>query len=266
MNEKLVMSICLMILLIQSLTVFAFAKSDGPIDVVDVMWGTASNRIAVGPGDKGVPLTITIQNIGSDVISGISMRLQLRPPFTNLSNGLLASSYIPISLQPGQSASAQFMLNIDENAKTGEYIIPLTIDYIVVEQKTISESSSSQKSETSSSTSSDTESSLGKSSTSQTQKSTTSSYQTSSSTSSTSFKVRNMVAIKDVGIWLPGKTIIEIESQINVLTAGEINEFPIIVKNIGSAGANSLTIRVSFQQSTLTSAGSSPLVIYGSKN
>ncbi|MGQ9514570.1 MAG: COG1361 S-layer family protein [Thermoproteota archaeon] len=266
MNEKLTLT-CLTILLMQALTIMTFAQREIPIDVVDVTWGTASNRIAVGPGDKAVPLTITIQNIGSKVISGIAMRLELHPPFTNLSNGILALSYIPISLQPGQSASAQFMLNVDDDAKTGEYTVPLTIDYIVVDQRTISESSTSQSSETSSSTSSSTDSSIGKSSTSQTQKSRTSSYSTSTSTSSTSFNVQNMVMTKEVGVWLSGKTIIEVLSQIDILTAGEVNEFPIVLRNVGSAGANSLTIRISSQQSTIgASTGFSPLVIQGPKS
>jgi hypothetical protein len=254
---------CLMAIMVQAATVFVIAQREEPIDVVDVFWGIAPNRIAVGPGDKAVPLTVTVQNIGSDIISGISMQLELQPPFTNLTNGRLASSYIPASIQPGQSASAQFMLNVADDARIGEYVIPLAIDYLVVEQKTKTESSTTQDSSTSSSTSSSTESSIGKSSTSQSQKSSTSSTQTSTSTSSTTFSVQRRASTVDVGIWLPGKTIIEVFSDVKVLTAGQTNIFPIVLKNVGSAGANSLKISVSFQPSTL---GSSPIVIQGPKS
>ncbi|MBO3803195.1 MAG: hypothetical protein JTT11_04880 [Candidatus Brockarchaeota archaeon] len=253
---------CLAILLAQAATLPALSQREEPIDVVDVAWGVAPNRISVGPGDKAVPLTVTVQNVGSKVVSGISMRLELDPPFSNMTGGRLASSYIPTAIQPGQSASAQFMLNVADGAETGEYVAPLRIDYLVVEQQTKSESSTTQDSRTSSSTSSSTESSIGKSSTSQTQRSTTSSTQESTSTSSTSFAVESKTSTVEVAIWLPGKTIIEVVSDTKVLTAGQANQFPIVLRNVGSAGANSLRISLYFQPSTL---GSSPVVIQGSK-
>jgi hypothetical protein len=268
MSKRYAALMIISLMLLQTSIILTLADPDEAINVVDVTWGLPTNRLTVGPGDKAVPLTVTIQNVGSDTISGISMYLNLQPPFTNVTNGKFASSYISSSIQPGQSASAQFLLSIGGDAKTGEYTIPLTIGYLVVEQQSTSESTSTQQSDTYGSSKSDTDTSMKSSSTSQSQSSSTTSTQESSSTSSTSFTVQKFAIAKKLSVWLPGKTVIEVASSIRVLTAGQLNAFPIVVRNAGSAGANSLTVSVSVQASSLGSAtsvsSSSPLVIQGS--
>jgi hypothetical protein len=269
MSKRYAALLVISLMLLQTSIILTLADPDEAINVVDVTWGLPTNRLTVGPGDKAVPLTVTIQNVGSNTISGISMYLNLQPPFTNVTNGKVTSSYISSSIQPGQSASAQFLLSIGGDAKTGEYTIPLTIGYLVVEQQSTSDSTSTQQSDTYGSSKSDTDTSMKSSSTSQSQSSSTTSTQDSSTTSSSSFTVQKFVIAKKLSVWLPGKTVIEVASSIRVLTAGQLNAFPIIVRNAGSAGANSLTVSVSVQASSLGSAtgvssSSSPLVIQGS--
>lgn len=264
MNEhRLGILLILLEALVQVAPMISLAQPEAPINVVDVTWGNLPNRIGVGPGDGAVPLSITLQNLGSDIVSGISMRLKLTPPFSNLTGGDLASSYISISLQPGQTASAQFMLNVAENATIGEYIMPLTIEYLTVKQITAQGSYSTQDSSSSSYTSSSTSSKAGSSSTSQSQTSTSSSSQISNSTSTTSFTVQKLVSNTEVAVWLPGKTMFDVASQVSVLTAGQVNSLPIIVRNVGTGVANSLSIGVSLQALSATT-GSAPLVIEGS--
>jgi len=236
--------------------------SQPEIDVVDVTWGALPNRIGVGPGDRAVPLSITVQNLGSDVVSGIVMKLKLTPPFSNLTGGEIASSYVSISLQPGQAGSAQFMLNVADNATIGEYTMPLTIEYLTVKQVTAQGSHSTQDTSSSSYTSSSSSSKVGESSTSQSQTSRSSSDQITNSTSTTSYTVRKMATNAEVAVWLPGKTIFEVESQVSVLTAGQVNSLPIIIRNVGTGVANSLSISVSLQALSATT-GSAPVVIEG---
>jgi hypothetical protein len=250
-------------LLLQIMITTSFAQNEAPISVVDVTWGIPPNRLSAGPGDRAVPLTITVQNLGSDVISGISMTLKLSPPFSNLTGGILASSYISMAMQPGQSASTQFMLNVADDALIGEYGLPLSINYVTVKQIAATGSYSSSYSSTNGYTSTSTSSKVGSSSSTQDQVSSTSSSQISNSSSTTNYIVQRSTAEEEVAIWLPGKTTFEVVSPVSVLTAGQVNPMPIIIKNTGTGSANSLTISISLGSSALSST-TAPLVIEGS--
>jgi len=266
MNSRHLGSMIIMpLLLMQVFAVASFAQSEGPINVVDVTWGIPPNRLSVGPGDKAVPLSITIQNLGSDTISGISMALELASPFSNLTGGHIASSYISTSLQPGQSASTQFMLNVAENAITKEYSIPLTISYVTVKQITATGSYSTSYSVTNGYTSTSTSTKVGSSSGTQDQVSSTSGSQISNSTSATNFIVQKSVTNAEIAVWLPGKTMFEVISPVSIITAGQVNSLPIVIQNVGTGVANSLTISISLGSSALSSTTvSAPLVIEGS--
>lgn len=262
-RERLGILLILLEILLQVAPMISFAQPEAPINVVDVTWGILPNRLSVGPGDKAVPLSITIQNLGSDIISGISMALKLSPPFSNLTGGGLALSYISTSLQPGQSASTQFMLNIADNAITGEYSMPLTISYVTVKQITATGSYSSSYSATNGYTSTSTSNKVGSSSSTTDQISSTSSTQISNSTSTTNFIVQQSVTNAEIAVWLPGKTMFEVVSPVSALTAGQVNSLPIVIQNVGTGMANSLSISVSLQALSATT-GSAPLVIEGS--
>lgn len=239
----------------------AFAQPE--IDVVDVTWGSLTNRISVGPGDKAVPLSITVQNLGSEVISGIDMKLKLTPQFSNLTGGEIASSYVSSSLQPGQSASAQFMLNVADDATIGEYDMSLIIEYLTVKQITAQGSYSTQDSSSSSYSSSSSSTKSGSTSQSQSQTSGSSSTQTTNSTSTTSYAVQKKQTDTEVVVWLPGKTVFDVESKVSVITAGQVNSMPIMVRNVGTGAASSLSISLSLQALSATT-GSAPIVIEGS--
>ena len=50
-------------LLLPIVAVTSLARGEAPISVVDVTWGIPPNRLSVGPGDRAVPLSITIPSI-----------------------------------------------------------------------------------------------------------------------------------------------------------------------------------------------------------
>jgi len=101
--------------------------------VVNVIWGSSTNQINAGPGDRNIPLIVTIQNIGNSTITGITEILILQQPFTNASGGQLANSFYQNgSMSPGSTGASQFILNIDRNAVPGEYVLRMRIDYLTI--------------------------------------------------------------------------------------------------------------------------------------
>jgi hypothetical protein len=100
--------------------------------VVKASWGTTSSEIDAAPGDTHIPLTVTLQNIGNLTITGLSAKLLLQQPFTNISYGKVAKSFYEGSIQPGSIAIVNFILNIDENATIGEYALKMVIDYLAI--------------------------------------------------------------------------------------------------------------------------------------
>jgi len=100
--------------------------------VVKASWGTVNSEIDAAPGDKRIPLTVTIQNIGNLTVTGLSMKLILQHPFTNISYGGIAKAFYEGSIQPGSIATVSFILNIDKNATIGEYTLKMIIDYLAI--------------------------------------------------------------------------------------------------------------------------------------
>ncbi|MEM3475813.1 MAG: hypothetical protein QXF83_03685 [Candidatus Bathyarchaeia archaeon] len=100
--------------------------------VVKASWGTVNSEIDATPGDMHIPLTVTIQNIGNLTVTGLSMKLMLQHPFTNISYGRIAKSFYEGNIQPGSTATISFILNIDKNATIGEYTLKMIIDYLAI--------------------------------------------------------------------------------------------------------------------------------------
>jgi hypothetical protein len=100
--------------------------------VVKASWGTVSSEIDAAPGDTHIPLVVTIQNIGNLTVTGLTMKLILQQPFTNISYGRVAKSFYEGNVQPGSTATVSFILNIDENATIGEYALKMIIDYLTI--------------------------------------------------------------------------------------------------------------------------------------
>ena len=101
-------------------------------NVVDTYWGSSDSKINAAPGDTNIPLIVTIQNIGNTTVTGLSETLILNPPFTNMSGGQLVKSFYEGSISPGSTGSAQFFLNIGQEAAPGEYVLAMRVDYLAI--------------------------------------------------------------------------------------------------------------------------------------
>ena len=100
------------------------------LQVREAVWGTPNSPTAVGPGDKGVTLSLTLQNTEPYTISGLLGYLTLPKQFTNATGGHVASAYYQSPISPGQFATLKFTLNIREDAAIGTYQLTFTPYYV----------------------------------------------------------------------------------------------------------------------------------------
>jgi len=64
-----------------------FERKFGDVKFLDAYFGTADEKIEVGPGDRNVPFTIVLANVGTQDITGIKGQLSLPAGFSS-SNGV----------------------------------------------------------------------------------------------------------------------------------------------------------------------------------
>jgi len=107
-------------------------SQNSPFNVVRVFWGNSQYEINAAPGDKNIPLQVIFQNISNSTVSGLSQTLFLDYPFSNITGGKIAKSFYEGEISPGRSATVQFLLNIDEQAMSGEYTLKMLINYLEI--------------------------------------------------------------------------------------------------------------------------------------
>ena len=139
MNYKI--SYLLVIFLVGAFVSDAYAENIGApqglintsvtgIKFLDAYFGTSTTKMEVGPGDKNVPLTISMANIGNSDVVGIRGQLFVPTDFTS-ANG----KYMPIYANSDQKATAgsnfylTFFVDIAEDANLKSYPGTLKVDY-----------------------------------------------------------------------------------------------------------------------------------------
>ena len=139
MNYKI--SYLLVIFLVGAFVSDAYAENIGApqglintsitgIKFLDAYFGTSTTKMEVGPGDKNVPLTISMANIGNSDVVGITGQLFVPTDFTS-ANG----KYMPIYADSDQKATAgsnfylTFFVDIAEDANLKSYPGTLKVDY-----------------------------------------------------------------------------------------------------------------------------------------
>ena len=100
------------------------------IKFLDAYFGTSTVKMEVGPGDKNVPLTVAMANIGNSDVVGIRGQLFVPTDFTSASG-----KYMPIYADSDQKATAgsnfylTFFVDIAEDANLKAYPGTLKVDY-----------------------------------------------------------------------------------------------------------------------------------------
>ena len=109
-------AITLTAVILLSISVFANlgTASASSFDVTSVTWGTAAAPIEAGPGDRNVPLTVTLQYFGWYTATSVRVTLDLPPGFTDLNGSAHAVGYVT-GIVPNSFFQLAFNLNIDSN-------------------------------------------------------------------------------------------------------------------------------------------------------
>ncbi len=100
------------------------------IKFLDAYFGTSSTKMEVGPGDKNVPITVVLANIGSNDVVGIKGQL-----FMPMDFGSANGKFLPIFANSEQKALAgnnfelTFFVDISDSAKIKTYPATVVVDY-----------------------------------------------------------------------------------------------------------------------------------------
>lgn len=106
-----------------------FERKFGDVKFLDAYFGT-DQKIEVSPGDKNVPFTIVLANVGSQDITGISGQLQLPMGFSpSDGKGALILANSDSEAVAGSHFSLTFYVNLDKKIPIQQYPGNVKIDY-----------------------------------------------------------------------------------------------------------------------------------------
>ena len=105
-------------------------KSITSIKFLDAYFGTSSGKIEVGPGDKNVPFTISMTNVGTQDLTGIKGQLLLPAQFSSQEgySGLILADNDAKAVA-GNSFYLTFFVNVNEEAQIQTYSGTVKVDY-----------------------------------------------------------------------------------------------------------------------------------------
>ncbi|MCH8323491.1 MAG: hypothetical protein IH813_00045 [Thaumarchaeota archaeon] len=107
-----------------------FERKFGDVKFLDAYFGTEDEKLEIEPGDRNVPFTVVLANVGTQDITGI--RGQLSLPFTFGSAdgpGSLIEADSDSSSLAGETFSLTFFVNISNQADIKQYPGSVKVDY-----------------------------------------------------------------------------------------------------------------------------------------
>ena len=124
-------------LMVSSLTPLSFGDArlgpaDAPLGVLrdfvisvkflDAYFGTEGNKIEVAPGDKNVPFTVIMSNVGTQDITGIKGKLSLPAPYQSPSGrGVAMMADNDQKASAGNTFALTFFVDVSELATIKDY-------------------------------------------------------------------------------------------------------------------------------------------------
>ncbi len=107
-----------------------FERTFADVKFLDAYFGTEKEKIEVDQGDKNIPFTVVMANVGSQDISGIRGQLSLPFGFTAADGkGSLILADNDNNALTGAVFSLTFFVNIDENIEIKQYPGTVKIEY-----------------------------------------------------------------------------------------------------------------------------------------
>lgn len=107
-----------------------FERKFGDVKFLDAYFGIIDDKLEVNPGDKNVPFTVVLANIGTQDITGIKGQLSLPFGFSP-SDGprsIIEANADSNSLA-GENFHLTFFVNVDSQVKLGQYPGTVKVDY-----------------------------------------------------------------------------------------------------------------------------------------
>ena len=107
-----------------------FEHGFNDVKLLDAYFGPAGQKIEAEPGDKNVPLTVVLSNVGTEDISGISGLLSLPTGFSGVTsgNGLIEADNTQTATA-GQSFTLTFFVNMDKTINIHDYSGTIKVTY-----------------------------------------------------------------------------------------------------------------------------------------
>ncbi len=112
------------------------SSSSSPFVVQGVEWGTAG--LSPQPGDKSVPLLVTVQYLGSASATSLKATMYLPNGFTDQNSNPTAVTYVSTVIQD-QSVQLTFYLDLGSSLTSGSYSIPLELEWATSSASGLSE-------------------------------------------------------------------------------------------------------------------------------
>ena len=107
-----------------------FERKFGDVKFLDAYFGTKDLKIEVEPGDKNVPFTVIMANVGTQDITGIKGQLAMPLPFSSAAGpGTLIEADSDSNSLAGQNFALTFFVNISDQADIKTYPASVKIDY-----------------------------------------------------------------------------------------------------------------------------------------
>ena len=107
-----------------------FERDFGDIKFLDAYFGTADGKIEVDAGDKNVPFTVIVANVGTQDITGIRGQLSLPLGFSSADGpGALIYADADSNSLAGDNFHLTFFVDIDENVSIQQYPGTVKVDY-----------------------------------------------------------------------------------------------------------------------------------------
>ena len=107
-----------------------FERKFGDVKYLDAYFGTADEKLEVNPGDKNVPFTIVIANVGTQDITGIKGELSLPFGFSpTAGSGPLIEADFDSTALAGEVFELTFFVDISDQAEIKQYPASAMIQY-----------------------------------------------------------------------------------------------------------------------------------------
>ena len=107
-----------------------FEREFGDVKFLDAYFGSATEKIEAGAGDKNVPFTVILANVGTQDITGIRGQLGLSTHFSPADGpGAVIYADADSNSLAGENFALTFFVNVDERAPLQQYPGTVKVDY-----------------------------------------------------------------------------------------------------------------------------------------